>query len=84
MIIALSAIDSKQNAPTENTTKRVKNFLDYAASQEEAIIMFNASGMLLEIHFYASHQCRFIFAVAEEATIFYQVTKNTSQTTAPY
>ena len=35
MFPALSAIASEQNAPTENTMKRVKQFLDYAASQEE-------------------------------------------------
>ena len=35
--------------------KRVKQFLDYAASQEEAIITSNASGMVLEIHSDASY-----------------------------
>ena len=30
--------------------KRIKQFLDYAASQEEAIITFNASDIILNIH----------------------------------
>ena len=50
MIPDLSVITSENNAPTENIMKRVKQFLDYAASQEEAIITFNVSGMVLEIH----------------------------------
>ena len=37
MIPALSAIASEQNPPTKNAMKRVKQFLNYAASQEEAI-----------------------------------------------
>ena len=55
MLPALSALASEQNAPTENTMKRVKQFLDYAASQEEAIITFSASNMVLNIHSDASY-----------------------------
>ena len=55
MLPALSAIASEQNAPTENTMKRVRQFLDYAASQEEAIITYSASDMVLAIHSDASY-----------------------------
>ena len=52
---ALSTIASEQNAPTENTMKWVKKFLDYVAFKEEAIITFNYSGMVLAIHSNASY-----------------------------
>ena len=52
---ALSTIASEHNAPNENTMKRVKKPLDYATSQEEAIIIFNVSGMVLAIHSNASY-----------------------------
>ena len=55
MLPALSAIASEQSAPTENTMKKVRQFLDYAASKEEAIIMYNASDMVLSVHFDASY-----------------------------
>ena len=55
MFPVISTIASEQNVPIKNTMKRVKKFLDYPASQEEAIIMFNASGMVLEIHSDASY-----------------------------
>ena len=49
----LSNIASEQNYTTNNTTKRFKQLLDYAASQEEAIITFNASVMACAIYSYA-------------------------------
>ena len=55
MLPALSSIASEQNAPTKNTMKKVKQFLDYAASQEEAIITYRASDMVLSIHSDASY-----------------------------
>ena len=55
MLPALSAIASEQSAPTENTMKKVKQFLDYAASQEEAILTYRASDMVLAIHSDASY-----------------------------
>ena len=55
MLPALSSIAAQQNAPTEKTMQRVKQFLDYAASQEEAIITFNASDMVLNVHSDASY-----------------------------
>jgi hypothetical protein len=40
---ALSTIASEQAAPTERTMERVKQLLDYCASQEEAIITYNSA-----------------------------------------
>ena len=47
---ALSAIASEQSAPTASTMKKVKQFLDYAASCEEPILTFSASDMILAGH----------------------------------
>ena len=55
MLTALSAIASEQATPTENTMKKCKQFLDYAASQEEAIIAYKKSDMVLSIHSDASY-----------------------------
>ena len=55
MLTALSAIVSEQETPTENTMKKCKQFLDYAASQEEAILTYKKSDMVLTIHSDASY-----------------------------
>ena len=48
MLIALSAIASEQAAPTENTLKKIKQFLlNYAATNPNAIIMYRASDIIL-------------------------------------
>ncbi len=47
---ALSSIASEQAAPMEQTMAKVKQLLDYCASQEEAIITYNASKMVLASH----------------------------------
>ena len=38
MLVAPSAIASDQAAPTKNTIEKVEQLLDYAASQEDAVI----------------------------------------------
>jgi hypothetical protein len=55
MLTPLSAIVSKQAAPTENTMQTCLQFLDYAALQEDAIITYQASDMKLAIHSNASY-----------------------------
>jgi hypothetical protein len=47
---ALSALASQQAQPTENTMTLCKSFLDYMASQEEAVLTYKASDMVLAIH----------------------------------
>ena len=55
MLTALSALASEQARPTEKTMQRCKQFLDYAASQDEAAITFHASDMILAGHSDASY-----------------------------
>ncbi len=50
MLTVLSAIASKQAAPTEKTMQKCLQFLDYTASQEDAIVTYRASNMRLAIH----------------------------------
>ena len=50
MLTALSSIAPEQSTPAENTMKKCKQFLDYAASQEEAILTYTKSDMFLAIH----------------------------------
>ncbi len=50
MLTALSLLASKQAAPTERTMQKCLQFLDYAASQEDAIVTYRASNMRLAIH----------------------------------
>ena len=47
---ALSAIATEQAKPTQKTMKNVKQLLDYCSTQEEAMITYNASKMILAIH----------------------------------
>jgi hypothetical protein len=47
---ALSAIATKQAPPTEKTKETITQLLDYCASQEEAIITYSASKMILAVH----------------------------------
>ena len=52
---ALSALASQQAQPTANIMKLCKLFLDYMASQEEPILTYKASDMVLAIHSDASY-----------------------------
>ena len=55
MLVALSSIAAEQGNPTENTMKKVKQFLDYAATNPEATVTYRASNMVLAIHSDASY-----------------------------
>ena len=50
LLTALSALASQQAAPTTETMKKVKQFLDYVATHEDAILTYNASDMILAVH----------------------------------
>jgi hypothetical protein len=50
MLTPLSALAAQQSKPTENTMQRMQHFLDYAATQEPAVITYRASDMVLAIH----------------------------------
>ncbi len=50
MLVALNAIATQQASLTQKTMKRVKQLLDYCASQEGAVLTYHASDMVLAIH----------------------------------
>ncbi len=50
----LSSLASQQANPTEKTTEICKQFLEYMAAQEDAILTYRASNMVLAIHSNAS------------------------------
>jgi hypothetical protein len=47
---ALSSLASEQNKPTQKTMATANQLLDYCASQEDAVITYKASKMILNIH----------------------------------
>jgi len=55
MLMPLSTIASTQAEPTEETLERTKQFLDYAASNPDAILTYSASDMVLAVHSDASY-----------------------------
>jgi hypothetical protein len=55
MLTSLSTLASEQSAPTEATMEKCLQFLDYAASQENAILTYKVSNMVLAIHSNASY-----------------------------
>jgi hypothetical protein len=57
LLVALSTLASQQATPTEQTKARAKWLLDYVASQEEAVVTFRASKMILAVHSDASYLC---------------------------
>jgi hypothetical protein len=50
ILTALSSIATEQAKPRQETMKKVKQLLDYCATQEDAIITYNASKIILAIH----------------------------------
>ncbi len=50
ILVAINALATEQAKPTEQTLVRVKQFLDYCASQEEAVITYHAGNMILAVH----------------------------------
>ena len=55
MLAALGSLASQQANPTENTMKKVKQFLDYAATHQDATITYRSSNMILAVHSDASY-----------------------------
>jgi hypothetical protein len=55
MLTPLGALVSKQAAPTEATMEKCLQFLDFVASQEDAILTYKASNIVLAIHSDASY-----------------------------
>ena len=55
MLVALSAIASEQATPTKNTLKKIAQFLDYAATNPDAVLTYHRSDMILNVEIYASY-----------------------------
>jgi hypothetical protein len=55
MLTALSSIATNQAKPTEETMSNIKFFLDYATRNQDAIITYHASNMVLAVHHNASY-----------------------------
>ncbi len=50
ILTALSSLAMEQAKPTQKSMEKIKQLLDYCTSQKEAIIVYNASKMILAIH----------------------------------
>jgi len=50
LLMPISALSAQQAKPTQARMKCVKQFLDYAATQEPAVTTYRASDMVLAIH----------------------------------
>jgi len=50
ILTSLSSIATEQAKPTKETMIIVKQLLDYCSTQEEAIITYNTSKMILAVH----------------------------------
>ena len=55
LLCPISAIASQSSKPTEDTLEQTYSLLDYVDTQEEAILTYNASNMVLAVHSDASY-----------------------------
>ena len=55
LLCPISAIASQSSTPTEETLEQTHHLLDYLATQEEAVLTYNASEMVLAVHSDASY-----------------------------
>ena len=55
LLCPISAIASQSSKPTEDTMKQTQQLLDYLATQEDAVLTYNASAMVLAVHSNASY-----------------------------
>jgi hypothetical protein len=50
LLCPISAIASQSSKPTEDTMRQTLQLLDYLAMQEDAILSYHASNMVLAVH----------------------------------
>ncbi len=50
LLCPISAIASQSSKPTEDTMHHTQKLLDYLATQEDAVLTYNASDMILAVH----------------------------------
>jgi hypothetical protein len=77
---ALSSLATKQAKPTQRTIEKVK----YCATQEEAIITYSASKMILCIHRTWDIATKRMLTAKQADIIFYQTTINPPPTIVPF
>jgi hypothetical protein len=80
----LSTIATEQAKPTKKTMEVIKQLLDYWATQEEAIILYKASKMILAVHSNAGYCNKRNHKAKQEDTSFSPATIKPPPTTAPY
>ena len=86
MLAALGSLASQQANPTENTMKKVKQFLDYAATHQDATITYRSSNMIIAVHSDASYlsETKGRSRAGEEDISFYKRMKNIQPTMEQY
>ncbi len=50
MLPALGTLATQQATPTKNTMKKIKQFLDYASINPDAVVTYHARNMVLAGH----------------------------------
>jgi hypothetical protein len=55
MLPALGSLATQQDTPAKNKMKKIKQFLDYASTNPDAVITYHASNMVLARHSDASY-----------------------------
>ena len=83
ILTALSAIATEQAKPTQETKKKVKQLLDYCATQDDAMITYNASKMILAVHSDAGYANEKNCEAEPEDISSCRTMKKSPQTTAP-
>ena len=83
MQTTLSAIAAQQAAPTMQTMEKVKQFLDYCATNDDAVITYKKSKMVLTVHSDAGYLNKPHARSRAGENFSYQMTPNFSPTTAP-
>ncbi len=58
MLPALGTLTTQQASPTKNTMKKIKQFLDFAATHPDAVVAYHASDMVLAGHSNASYRSK--------------------------
>jgi hypothetical protein len=84
MLTALSSLASKQAAPTEMTMQKCLQFLDYAASQEDSIVTYQASNTSSQ---YTAMHCTYLNprpAAEPAATCSWQAWRTSPSTMEQY
>ena len=76
MLVALNAIAMHQATPNQQTMERVKQLLNYCTSQEEAILMYHASDMVLAVHSNACSQAGGHFSLSSDVQNLPTITHN--------